>query len=1123
VSGHGFAKIHGLQWNLQSEGYQFYTTTSNVEWAESDNFGGQYPFFPSGSSVWVPIPKSVDKITAKPIASLVQQPPQEGWHTWKYIGPTPDDLDELNIKMFEMFKLNGIWQVDGIGKHSWFQQEQRFQLIDSWVQPSGQIAYSGTLAPASMQRYVEDNFYDLAPGLTTGFRYSYRLPDTDWLGRGCYAVVGGRTFYIGNDTENYFYCCPVDGGLDFESYSVQYALYGGLGYKANINPAQAQRVRPIYPSWVYESKNRLALNLANPNVAPCEPRYNWSYHSSGLKAIAVLLERKESESTFHKVEYAPGSLQATPNPSYPYSSPDIPTETQIGEGPPEVDPSTVFGKDSDPRPLEIDRRGYVELEFDIEITGPELDEFVFTVSVLDEQSPDDLYALNIGALVDIAYAQPLDWTKTPGNLLTADVFSTEENAIHSLWIQLYRHERQKHLVDTYDGEVCLNVSSRTVGTFRKGKNFTKMFALPLAQSHGDGYTYTNIPGVLPAPAHDPVWNPDQSFGSRYPQEEDFPEGFADRLYYYSATITHLDLPTLSFYYTARLLSQYQGELEPVDHVPQQPFYHYTKILNRARKLCNVVMMGRSIDEYSIGDPTLSLDWMRGWIRFAGSAELFDKEEEVDSKLIHNVRASGFTTKVSMKGLVGTAAFRDTSLTPALRSWSSTSADDQIYQVNVMSPYDGSGMFPQMPWWLMGACGHITQAVIASMVVDYIPVDINGLNGGTVTKGSPPTGLGSINISNIASVMAYIYNAYSNYSVSISSEPPYEADFSDYYTANPFLLASGMSEEEFVVSTANSYTVAIFNDIKTYYDSLEGDDVGAGLYTNAWRIDVGTQNNDVGLLRLPLTPFAFNTGGGSYVNSSDFTKMPVSDFNALTELSGDGMPWVKLFNTGYVIKQYELGAHYYNQAMYDHFTPGSMDVLHAIRVTANGSCSYLQRGFYEFNKEFSTSFTVNENASVTLSNGNQIDNGYYRSFNLHYNRPITGLAVSDIEWDSIDGVSWDYNSIRTKHLYLYNLAYQVVEIEDKKTHLASDEVFTTYYSKSSFIPVFTISDVGGESFLFPCNYGSERLGIRGILHQYSLPIGTKPQVGPLTEVSKVDPRPGLSCLRYSPLFIEKKRV
>jgi hypothetical protein len=1128
MSGHGFAKIHGLQWTLQQGGYQFYTTTPNVEWAESSTLGYEYPFHPSGSSVWVPTPKSPDRINAVPIASLVQQPPGtevDGWNTWNYIGPTPNTLDDLGVKMLgDMFKTKGQWQVDGISKHSWFHTNQKFQLIETWVKPDGHISYSGTLAPATMIFQVQDVLWDLPPGLLRGLQYDYRIPDTDWYGRGCYTVVGDRLFYIGSDAENYFYCCPVGGDIDNAFYADFRALYGE-NYSANINPDQGRRVLPIYPEWVYVNKKRRDLYKDDPEINPCEPRYAWSFHSSGRKAIAVLLERKESEATFHKIDYAPDIIQADDyypglGESLPYSSPVIPTEVQIGDGPPEIDPSKVLGKNTDPRVIETEKRGYVELEFDIEITGPGLDEFIFTIGVISSESPDELYQKNIGVLVDIAYAQPLDWTRVSGPYLTGDVFSTEENVIHSLWIQLYRHERQKHLVDTYDGEICLNVTSRSITTFRKGKSFSKMFSLPLAQSHGDGYTYNPLPPevALPSPAHDPVWNPDQSFGSKYPQTEDFPEGFEKKLYYYSGKITHVDLSTLSFYYTVRLLSQEQGPRAPVDHSPAIKFYHITKILNKAKKMCFVCMMGRSIDEYVVGNDDLPTDWLRGWVRYAGDAGLFEKEELIDSDLIHNIRGSGFVTShAHATGILTTPILNGPDIK---KSWIITTLSTQNYGINVTLPYDQYMMYPQTPWWFMGACGHITQAVIASMLVPYLYPDYAGWS---LQFPLSPVSIDSVYDLNIATLMSYIYNAWGTYYNKYPDSPLLDMDLTDIYDSNPFLLASGMSEEDFVKSTANSYTVSMFKDIFKYYKTAldNADGSGKGFAVSGLSVYPYEGGFSYGT-RVPLSIFALNTGGGMHLNSPDMTKMSNYHFNALVELSGSDMPWKKMFHIGHTVKNYELGAYYYNQAIYNHFTPGGMDLMSAIRVTANGTCAYSQRGFYEFKNEFSTTYTLNEHFVITASayNANLTDE-YAKPMNIFYERPATG--VSQIQWDSIDGISWDYGSIRTKHLYLYNLAYQPVKKEDMKTHLESDEEFAPYYSKQSFMPQFFLINNGRDSFIFPSNHDQERLGIPSRIVYDSLPIGSSPARAQVTGAAKRDPRYGLKMLALSSVFVENKKL
>ena len=1185
-------------------GYQFYTTSPTPQWATWTK--PDTDFFPGGSGVYVPYPavKIVDgvadfsqaKIKAYPTGSTVEVPPviagRELWRYWSM----PDDLGGLHeIMSKSLLKVKGSWQVNGFPEGVYFSkvltqaeidaglvQQAPHSLFHAYVQGGGQVHGCGAFQPISYT-YFTDFRYDVAPAKmkpgTT--KLNGKAPDTDWFGKaGLCSIVseeyGARLFVIASAFDGVWHCYPVNAGQDLDAYTTQYAMYGDQAYKSSVIPEQAKSVTPAYPGWVSSPISWRDSYLADAEKKIFEPCYSWSFSQNGRKAISVMVERKDSESTCAKIEYylenkAKEFFDAYHYaPNAPMVSPLLPTGVEIDSL--EVDPSAREDGTSDPKKIQIDRRGCVELEFLVGITGPELGDFTFDIAVTTAYSPDILDALGIGALVEIAYAMPLNWTieetQSFGKSITNQPFRTVDvvaDDILSVWTELYRHENQEGLIDLYDGEMSLNVPSKSKARFYKGfpgSGLTELFCIPLSQAHGIGYTHSDDPDVLPEPAHLFVRNTDRSFASMFPWKPE--EGESEELYYYSTRITALDLRSLSFYCTVRLLEQRRGEPDESGH--------WCAIINKAKKYCAVCVMGKVIDEYEVGSSDLPTSWIKGWLRSAGSADLDEGESLTPVDFTHNLRGIGMQARnegfpVSSGGAGPEVPFIFFSADPFydyngkpiswinLRSYSSSPEYDSVGLPII-------GESPGSPWWAIGPCAHVIGTALHHSYISCF------LSSPIVSGESYPTGqyeTGELAFSpiypliavgdDLSGFLSYLYDFYSSlnthaskhgaYLDEDSSLISYSVDYGEHnvlgylYSANPLEKANPrLTKSEFISKLNSPYFKKIIDTIRRQY-------ISNNLPVYSVEGSVGYALNDDSDVEVMFTSAALNIHRSFFVlpRGSGLIKgsggRPGPNYNSFTEFVGDG-DFEKSYKNGYTVYDLELGPIYYNTSIMNHFTYDEVEFTSNILVTPEGHISYCKKNLYEIKTEFCSQKVWYENFyydeamyGLTRIPNQEHDNNHFSDYydveygalpesddklpKYYRNEKITDeidLSENDIDWKSVDGLSWYYGNIKTKHLYLYNLAYQTNTGDERKKFLQSNEEFLETYTEEMFKPDFRVSVYSKFRWIYPYKLDD---GQPITLDNLACTIGDSPHFTAVSPYPKHDPRPKKTFLRLSPLF------
>lgn len=1098
---------HGLRWTLGGGGYQFYTTSPNVQWAIYEK--PDVDFFPGGSSVYVPTPevflnsdgtidyeKSV--IKAFPIGSTVEEPTSN--NKWNYFGPTPNSLSALNnIMNVSMFKVSPVWQINGIPENVYYSTvlrvteaplpinkplyDVKYKLFNAYVQPEGQIYGFNAFCPVDPTRTYSLNYiggcdilFDANPGKITK-NITTKAPDTDWPGRACITMVGGKAFVIMHDSKNDWYCWPDDAVLDLRGvdgvYGAEYITYGSQFYKANVIPSNAKKVEVDYPPWVHKGISFRNRYIENPGLI-FEPRYSFSFNSTGTKAIGVMVERKPSQCKFYKIDYTTASLNNyTPTP-IPLSC--MPIEE-------EIDPIQL-GPSYDRQDVQEDRLGMVELSFDITLKNGV---FSFDVNVSDSVSPDEIAKLDKGALVNVAFARALDWSQkqSMGFPLTQDDFAVNKDDVLSCFIEMFWHKEQKGLVTAFDGEPSLNVPSKTKATFYKGNDFSgKLFCIPLSQSHGKGYTYSTIdPEIaLPEPPHKFVWNTNQTLSSLYPYTTK--EGYSESLYYYSAYIEQMELASLSFYYTIRVVEETRALADnPRELLEGTPYedYKFYDINTRSKTMCMVCVMGRYIDANSAGSDKISDSWIYGWVQYSGNEPVDeDEEEKIPLDLIGNIRGIGNAPNVSSSG-------RYEYIPPNYRgigSWINATPPDGIW--NKVSDLGSH------PWWMTGPCGHLVHLALSlGVMAEWYG---SSYTVGDFTETYPtPGSLFGMTKDSMADLLAFIWDLSSSFIGSISDKV-YTTEYSgeDFFSTNPFPLSCiGMTKEIFIENN-QTYLWLLVKDLQSSVPRSPIISVGSGSAV--------------------MKPMSLNVFGAS-VLSRGGGLIEMNNYNKFfPEYSGTGnlSPLAEKKN---IVKNIELGTLYYNHAINRHFLTKQINTKSKILVTPEGHISYSKKDCYDITKQYCATEIGYATGCPMHSDGDYSP----VIINLEYLSNDTSTFIEDdITWKQIEGLSWFYGKIKTKHIYVYALAYQdYSDYENRKKSLRSEEAYyANKYSEVDFMPDFRFTTLDGYWWIYPMEFED---GQRRSVHEFSL--ARECGMHNTSDASRPshDPRPKTTFIRLSPLF------
>lgn len=409
--------------------YQFYCTSPIVRQVQY----GENVYCPGGSGVYVR--------NKHPIAygSLIQEPDAG---QWKYSAMPVALEGEGGLQEAinaTLFPVKGVWQLQGLPEHVYYstagnsRPRIRRRLITAWTQTDGNISFSGAKTPRPLPKHY-DHGYDILPGVVKKGTVNTQGPDMDWPDRACLQVVssvdyGDRIFIIQNTADNNWTCWPLMPSDLLDSDLAEGSIYTDQSYKANVPPQYAKTVSNPYPDWVYHPEGQKRdLYKARGDVDPLDPRYNWSFNSSGTKAACCLLERTAPALTW-KYIYNQIWDSETPPTEVSTSEP-----VQIKAEPSPLSPETES--------IKIDRIGLVELNLIIEITGPDLEDFSFSITVARNEPPSDEAPLRFA----VAYAMPLDWSKTPmaGKVETDDLIDAR--------VYLYRHTDDDLFIKANNGE-----------------------------------------------------------------------------------------------------------------------------------------------------------------------------------------------------------------------------------------------------------------------------------------------------------------------------------------------------------------------------------------------------------------------------------------------------------------------------------------------------------------------------------------------------------------------------------------------------------------------------------------------------------------------------------------------
>lgn len=313
---------------------------------------------------------------ATPLASSAEAPPP-GFN-WFY-EPDPRLTDDRLI-------LKPAHQPDGNGMHQWYgptadaPKRNVPWLMTQWQQSHPCNALGRYTGGSSAYWFTQDMGYDFGPTLFAGDGLNgvNKAPDSDWYCRAAIRRSGGRTFVVMVDVNSVFYCYPGEGyGAEF--------IPGGAewpGEKANVPTAYTKSQACPWPAWV--TAENLGVAAIEEPVAEAVQRTRlrpmWVFDAAGTRAACIAAHRDPVWADAHFT-------------SSMYS----------GDG------ATLV------HPIKEDYPGLVEVEFAVEATGPDPDDFTFSVAL--RQS---IYSkTDLRCPVAVGYAiRPMSYTTLSGQTYT---------------------------------------------------------------------------------------------------------------------------------------------------------------------------------------------------------------------------------------------------------------------------------------------------------------------------------------------------------------------------------------------------------------------------------------------------------------------------------------------------------------------------------------------------------------------------------------------------------------------------------------------------------------------------------------------------------------------------------
>lgn len=1080
----GHLNHHGLRYSIKTGGYQFYTTTGTPQWFYSSSFG----YLPTGSSIVIPTPKEptedqVDpiRIVPEPYLSTVQTPPlnDQGNPVWNYI-ETPSTLEEFNTLMNQsMFPQKDIWQINGIPEPIYYvtslydgsKIKVHKKLLNAWTEVGGMMYGAGTASPV---RYTETFFdigYDVAPGvMTRSTGVKQQMPDGDWPQRACLRQVTTgdwtRTFIILSTSDDAFICWPILLSDQFDSSLIDNASPELLAqsYKANIPDQYAVTITPDYPSWVYLKNLMERIDMTDTRP---DPRYRWSFNSTGTSAISVMIERTPFTETWQKIKYSyPGQVDwftvlqnnagfaLWPNNSTPFNE-DTEVNVQVNsfglfDGTHQVSPVT---------PIYEDRFGVVELEFQLELTGPALDEFTFAIAIKSSASPTDLEALNLGMLFEVAYAMPLNWAKISSvsndgllpknsNMTVSPLTGNPPlytDDIVSAWTTLYWCSMQKAIDKGYNGAISPNVPSKSKISFYKGAigSQSLLFELPLSQAHGAGYTESDPESLPPAP-HEFITCRANLLGERWPfiiNSED------ESRYEYSATLTHLDLKSLSFYYTARII-QFKRDADSLLDYYGEPSNTNFPWRAQTGELCIPFVFGRNVEKKYCGNTTRPFRlWLEGWI--GQSCETWPDDDEEVFPLDYRIPFRGLCpTRVPDVYDIATAYYG------ALWYPPTRSLNNSVYSNTSRTNAEGLYHFflseqatkISFPWWLSGQCGTITRQVLNFSYANAIGAE-------THPEVEAITFYSRETIIDLIDVVESWFDTY------MATANPFVQGTNPFYSLN-FKLPDSTSWKEDIADLFWMYVEKIQdaanNDVYTGVIGISG-----FFGTNC----KGQQN----LLREDYVDFNFLV---YYAFSGDYARFQIPEE---FDIEADD----------YYFNNFFWGLHSYHTHRIRHCSSPRMEMRSAIQVTPEGHFSYCLQSHFSLIGEypcFVTGYGTDAVSSPDVEFKSPVSIRPYFSNAGSGVDPDGFFAFfdSDVDWQLVDKIGWHYGKVYSSHLSCYNFAYNPNRGQvGAPEFLESGETLEDFYDAESFKPDIVFVHGGQEmtlkggskadSFLTPFSY------------------------------------------------------
>ena len=453
MSGNDIFLTPGNRWSLGKWSYVFHNITPNPVQIDNVRLGRLY----LGAGVCIQIPpeptddtiNSVDGINCIPTGTVVYPQPESSPNAWKYSPITPDLKEAINADetlylynawLNAMMRVKGVTQIQGIPEHQsyLFRQNENTNpygtLIDAWVQsPQHAITWYGIFSPTSSFN-TRDIRYDAQPTVATGSRLPYMsntVPDSDWYERATLTTVnseefGSRDFYIMSTADGTFHCWPRWSPIDWTL--TEQSPYKDQAIKTNILSVYDRPTVPAYPSWVYRNTKQKRVSYAERNNRESfEPRYTWMFNSTGKKAIAIMVHREALSKDWSAV-----NNYDTPPTEY-FTTTNVKTFIE----------SVYFNDPTIPSyPVQIDTVGLIELEFSINITGPDINDFDFSISVIRNEPPNNNVPMRIG----IAYASNINWSKYSGVIGQINV-----DDIIELRITAYIKKDSLKLISALDG------------------------------------------------------------------------------------------------------------------------------------------------------------------------------------------------------------------------------------------------------------------------------------------------------------------------------------------------------------------------------------------------------------------------------------------------------------------------------------------------------------------------------------------------------------------------------------------------------------------------------------------------------------------------------------------------